>query len=76
MRYISARRFAMGLYCTLFLTIGTLLFIATVSGQQFSFIPNGSLFLQPQRCFANHQHQWQRHRHDGTVFPEPGHQWP
>ena len=47
MRYISARRFAMGLYCTLFLTIGTLLFIATVSGQQFSFIPNGSLFLNP-----------------------------
>jgi cytochrome c peroxidase len=44
---ISAHRFALGLCCALFLVISTLLFIASVSGQQFSFIPNGALFLNP-----------------------------
>ena len=47
MRSISPRRFTLGLSCALFLTVGTLLFIASLRGQQFSVVPNGALFLNP-----------------------------
>ena len=47
MRSISPRRFTLGLSCALFLTVGTLLFITSLRGQQFSVVPNGALFLNP-----------------------------
>jgi len=47
MRYISTRRRALGLTCVLFLAISTPLLIASLRGQQFSFTPNGALFLNP-----------------------------
>ncbi len=47
MRHTSTSRRALGLTCVFFLGIGTLLFIASLSGQQFSFTPNGALFSNP-----------------------------
>jgi cytochrome c peroxidase len=47
MRSISPRRVTLGLSGALFLTVGTLFFITSLRGQQFAFIPNGSLFPNP-----------------------------
>jgi cytochrome c peroxidase len=47
MHYISSRRYIRALSCFLVLALSTLLLIASLSGQQFSFIPNGALFSNP-----------------------------
>src|SRR5229473_2352818 len=53
-RSTLARQFKRNIISTVFLAVATLIVIATVGGQQFSFIPNGVFFSNPGGASETH----------------------